>query len=69
MPATARIAERAAAAGLLGAVLLNDPLISLLDGVTAPLPGLYLYVFSVWAGLIALVALTMARARPPNGGG
>jgi hypothetical protein len=69
MPATVRLAERAAAAGALGVVLLNDPLISLLDRVAAPLPGLYLYVFGAWAAVIALVALTMARPRDGGGGG
>ena len=67
MPATAHLAERAAAVGLLGAVLLNEPLISLLDGMPGGVPGLYLYVFAVWGLLIALVAAIMHGAR--SGGG
>lgn len=67
MPATARLAERAAAAGLVGAVLLNEPLIGLADGMLAGLPGIYLYVFAVWALVIVLVALVM-RGEQIGGG-
>lgn len=67
MPATARLAERAAAAGLVGAVLLNEPLIRLADGWIAGLPGLVVYVFAVWALLIGLLAAVMRGGRLGGG--
>ena len=67
MPATARLAERAAAIGVVGAVLLNKPLIALADGAVAGLPGVYLYVFAVWALLIVLVWAVMRGERIGGG--
>ena len=67
MPATARLAERAAAVGVVGAVLLNEPLIALADGAVAGLPGVYLYLFAVWALLIALVWAAMRGERLGGG--
>jgi hypothetical protein len=67
MPATARLAERAAAAGLFGAAAFNAPLIELFDGAGTGAPGLVVYVFVVWGLLIAAVAAVMARDRPPPG--
>jgi hypothetical protein len=67
MPATGRIAERAAATGLAGAVLLAEPLIGLADGTVAGLPGLYLYVFLVWGLVILVLGLAMRRERIGGG--
>lgn len=69
MPATARLAERAAAAGLFGAVAFNAPLIELFDRAGAAFPGLVVYVFVVWGLLVAVVAAVMTRSRPPGPGG
>ena len=46
---------------LLGGVLLNDPVLSLFDrGVLVlGIPLVYLYLFGVWSGLIALLAWTL----------
>jgi hypothetical protein len=41
--------------------LLTYPLIALPDGNLAGLPASYLYLFGVWAGLIALAALVAER--------
>lgn len=67
MPATARLAERAAAVGIVGAVLLNEPLVSLSDGVVAGLPGIYLYLFGVWGLLIVLIWAVMHGERLGGG--
>jgi hypothetical protein len=67
MPATTRLAERAAAAGVVGAVLLNEPLIALADGAVAGVPGVYVYIFAVWALLIALVWAVMRGERIGGG--
>jgi len=76
MPVTARLAERAGAVGLFGAALFNEPLIAAFNGAVAGVPALFLYVFGVWALLIALLAAVMLRAPAPpvengdeNGGG
>ena len=63
MAATARLAERAAAAGLLAAVALNAPLIRIAEGWVAGLPGLAVYVFLLWALVIALLAAVMRGGR------
>jgi hypothetical protein len=63
MAATARLAERAAAAGLLAAVTLNAPLIRIAEGWVAGLPGLVVYVFLLWALVIALLAAVMRGGR------
>ena len=68
MPATARLAERAAAVGLVGAVLLHEPLIRLSEGWVAGLPGLVVYVFAVWLLLIVLLAAIMRTGRLGGGG-
>ena len=67
MAATAQLAERAAAVGLLGVVALNQPLIRLADGMIAGLPGLFVYIFAVWGLGIALVALVMRGGRLGGG--
>lgn len=58
MSANRKLAERAAAAGLLSAALLNPPLIRLFEGAA-----LSLYVFAAWGVAVLLLALAM---RPPG---
>ncbi len=53
---SANIRQRLAGIGLLGLPLLSFPLVSLPGGEFAGLPALYVYLFGVWAGLIALAA-------------
>ena len=57
--------QRLIALFLLGCLLLNYPLFSLFDGATRILgiPLLYVYVFVVWALLIALMAYVVERRR------
>ena len=70
MPVTARLAERAGALGLFGAALFNEPLIAAFNGAVAGIPVVFVYVFGVWALLIALLARLMIRAPapPPDNG-
>ena len=65
MARDSRVGEGAAAATLLGIVLLNRPLVDLFDpGATiAGVPVSVAYVFGAWAALIGLLAWTM-RPRP-----
>jgi hypothetical protein len=48
---------------LLGMVLLNFPLLTVVDAGQRllGLPPLFLYLFGVWAGLIVLLALLVER--------
>jgi hypothetical protein len=48
---------------LIGALLLNFPILSLFssDGMLWGIPLLYLYLFVCWASLIALMALVIER--------
>ena len=57
--------QRLIALFLLGCLLLNYPLFSLFDGATRVfgIPLLYVYVFIVWALLIALMAFVVERRR------
>ena len=57
--------QRLIALFLLGCLLLNYPLFSLFAGDSRVLgiPLLYVYVFSVWALLIALMAYVVERRR------
>jgi len=50
--------QRLAAVFLIGAVLLNYPILSLFDRPTEVfgVPLLFLYVFAAWAGIIAVMA-------------
>ncbi|UCV17985.1 hypothetical protein [Ferribacterium limneticum] len=48
--------QRLAALGLLGVPLLTYPLLNLPGGEVGDIPATYLYLFGVWAGLIALAA-------------
>ena len=55
--------QRLIALFLFGALLLDYPLFSLFAGPTVVfgVPLIYVYVFSVWAALIALLALVVER--------
>ena len=59
MQAPSRTRELLVALFLLGALLLTPPLLIIFNKATRVLgiPTLYLYLFVVWAALIALVAL------------
>lgn len=56
---------RLTAVAILGFLLLNYPLLSLTDsGATVlGIPGLYAYLFAVWALLIGLIALLVRGSR------
>ncbi|MBU1362913.1 MAG: hypothetical protein KKE51_03715 [Gammaproteobacteria bacterium] len=56
--------QRLAALGLLGVPLLTYPLLSLPGGEWSGIPATYLYLFGVWAGLIALAAWVAERRGP-----
>ncbi len=66
--------ERMAALFLLGALLLNPPLLDIFDvgpGTTVfGIPLLYFYIFTAWGILIALVGLVIRRhhggMEPPD---
>lgn len=55
--------QRLAAIVLLGSALLNYPLLFLFNASEGlfGIPPLYLYIFSVWAGLIGLMACVIER--------
>jgi len=57
--------QRLAAAFLLGFVLFNYPIISLVNkpGEVFGIPLLYLYIFGVWALLIGLMAWAIERRK------
>jgi hypothetical protein len=62
---------RLTAVGVLGFLLLNYPLLSLVDLDRRPLgvPLLWLYLFGVWVLLIVLLAAIVRRRDPPGGRG
>jgi hypothetical protein len=53
------------AVAILGFLLLNYPLLSLTDSEATVLgiPGLYAYLFAVWALVIGLIALLVRGSR------
>lgn len=53
--------QRLAALGLLGLPLLMFPLVALPEGELGGIPRLFLYLFGVWAVLIALAAWVAER--------
>ena len=53
--------ERLAAVFLCGCVLFNYPLLSLFDRSVDGIPLIFVYVFSAWAGLIAVMAWVSER--------
>jgi hypothetical protein len=59
--------KRLVAVFLLGTVLLNFPLIAVVETGSGlfGLPPLVLYMFAAWAGIIALLALIVER-KPPR---
>ncbi len=62
-----RRAERLVGLAIAGALALNYPLLKLFDGaMVLGIPSLYLYVFAVWAALIALVAVVIERKIGPG---
>ena len=65
-----RSGDWAVAAALLGGLALFSPLIELVDGgedrMWFGLPAIYLYVFFVWGGMIALFAVASRRRPPPD---
>ena len=65
-----RTGERLAALFVVGAMLLNFPLLSLLHGrgPVAGIPALFAYLFLVWAALAGATGLVLRR-RPPEAGG
>ena len=55
--------QRLVALFLLGFLLLNYPLLDLVAGAghVLGIPALYVYVFAIWAALIALMALVVEK--------
>jgi len=49
-----------------GVVLLDPPLLNLVGGTLLGIPSLYLYLFVVWALLIAAVAIAMRSSGAPD---
>ena len=68
MPAPSRTRELLVALFLLGALLLAPPLLIVFNQAARifGIPTLYLYLFAVWAVLIALVALAVERGHAAN---
>jgi hypothetical protein len=62
-------AARWVALFLLGVVLLNPPTMSIfsVDRMVLGMPLFYVYLFAVWAGLIALVRLATRGSEEPPG--
>ena len=69
MQAQSRMRERLVALFMLGALLLTPPLLIVFNQAIRVfgVPTLYLYLFVVWAALIALVALTVGRWNAIDG--
>jgi len=53
--------QRLAALALLGMPLLTYPLLALPEGHTGGVPNVFLYLFGVWGGIIALAAWVAER--------
>ncbi len=60
-----RLAARLIALALFGALALNYPLLSLFSrgGNLFGIPVLYLYLFTIWAGIIAATAWLVRRSE------
>jgi len=67
MQAPSRTRELLIALFLLGVLLFAPPLLLVFNSATRILgvPALYLYLFAVWAALIALIAVAVERATDP----
>lgn len=66
MPENRSKSDRLVALFLLGTILFNFPILSLFNRKSLALgvPLLYLFLFGVWAGLIAMIIfITTARTR------
>jgi hypothetical protein len=61
MKRTSLFRQRLAAIGLFGLPLLTYPLLGLPEGQWVGLPALFVYLFGVWALLIALAACVAER--------
>ena len=64
------IGERAFGLFLVALLLLNPPILTIFsaEAFLFGVPLLYLYLFGVWGGIIALIALHAFAARPRRGG-
>jgi hypothetical protein len=70
MPNSARRRDRLVGLFVAGAVAFNPPLLNLFHGTVFGWPALYVYIFGVWALLIAALALVLERGREaPRGDG
>jgi len=72
MPNSARRRDRLVGLFVAGVVAFNPPLLNLFHGTVFGWPALYLYIFGVWALLIAALALVLEQRREPHrsdGGG
>jgi membrane protein implicated in regulation of membrane protease activity len=60
--------KRLIALFLLGVVLLNFPMLAVVDagGQVLGLPPLFVYLFGAWAGLILVLALIVERRSAPR---
>lgn len=63
MPDSGLKGQRLAALFLLGCLMFNYPLLQLFarDGMLFGVPLLYVYIFSAWTALIALMALVIEK--------
>lgn len=57
------VRQRLVVLGVLGALLLNFPLVGLADGRVGGVPVDFLYIFLVWSGLIGLAAWVLKGQR------
>ena len=64
MDKSERAAPRLIALCMLGCLLFNYPILALFNmpGTVLGIPVLYAYIFTVWALLIALIALAIGRS-------
>jgi hypothetical protein len=63
MPNSARRRDRLVGLFAVGMVAFNPPLLNLFHGTVFGWPVLYVYIFGVWALLIAALALVLERGR------
>lgn len=65
MEGSEKLGPRLVALCMLGCLLFNYPILALFNipGSVAGIPVLYAYMFSVWALLVALIALAVRRGE------
>ncbi len=63
MPNSARRRDRLVGLFAVGVIAFNPPLLNLFHGAVFGWPILYVYIFGVWALLIAALALVLERGR------